>query len=812
MTKVTMAFVLLIFLCCSFLVPAQGFDGDGGLNDVADIETYNFLFQPINHETESPYRLIGLIFSGGYINVLIPPDASVLSVELNGTSGGINVTDLSYRGMFNLRCYKFAQITAEYEGGDQNALINFTVRIQRNTVAYIPCNNDALADEIMDRLQLCPYSGHIVPLLAYLNLEYAEQWRGYPVLPVEKNPDYQLNQQNVDYLVITSNDKKPLIDGFLAWKQASGFDTYVMSNQIIDEVYIGDSIQSKTREFLKDAFNAWHMEYVLIIGNVDTLPPIDYVVYNTLTHGDDSRTTDYYYSTLEQPADHFSYNYSAKPCADFPDFVLGRFPFEDSEQIRNMVEKTLDYEQNLSPGEWARTNLDVIGQEITGSSGPLLNDDRPNPVLYSKDETRGRPEGNLTLQALVDFVKEGVGSLYLACHANPSLWWLNGSEYLSLNNYEQLTTSRLPVIFSTGCHSGKFDVGVAGSESVAVGLLGKSDGGAVAIVAGMSYTPYGGDVYISAYNSWGNRPMPQSHIPDADYNVGKAFYYHGVLNSHVDYMVLLGDPSLVLATAKYDLGVVGEKTQSSISVNTSVSPSQAGFAVNLDGTVLSEYGNNLENVTANLYMLRNETKTLIGTATTDNAGCYNSSWTLDEQGYYTIIAEWNGTPSYLGASSNITFAFLSSIDQNVFTVESNSTVSEFNYNATNRNLCFTVNGSDGTGGYAKVTAAKNLVADIDNLKVYVDSFEVGFSVAETADSWVITFEYLHSSHEVVMDLDITIVPEFSFSYILLLLVIAVSSAILSHKRGDIFEKTSKQQGHDYALNTKRWFGIRNPNI
>ncbi|PVX26395.1 MAG: hypothetical protein CW716_06060 [Candidatus Bathyarchaeum sp.] len=783
MTKVTMASVLMILLCF-FLVPAQGFTVEEALNDSADIETYNFSFQPIKHETEPPYSSIGLVFSGGYINVLIPPDASVLSVELNGTSGSINLTDLSYRGMFNLRCYKFAQITAEYEGWDQNALINFTVRIQRNTVDYIPCNNDTLADEIMDRLQSCPYSGHVVPLLAYLNLEHAEQWRGYNVLPVEKNPDYQLNQQNVDYLVITSNEKEPLVGGFLAWKQASGFDTYVMSNQTINEMYIGDSIQLKTREFLKDAFNTWHMECVLIVGNVDTLPPIDYVVYNTSIHGDDSRTTDYYYSILEQPADTFSYNYSAKLCTDFPDFILGRFPFEDSEQIRNMVEKTLDYEQNLSPGEWARTNLHVIGQGTSGGIGSILNDDRPNPILCSKDEIRGRPEGNLTLQALVDFVSEGVGSLYLSCHANPSLWWLNGTEYLSLDNYEQLTTSRLPVIFSTGCHSGKFDVGVAGSESAAVGLLAKPDGGAVAIVAGMSYTPYGGEVYISAYNSWENSPTPQARIPDADYDVGKAFYYYCVSNPHVSHMVLLGDPTLVLATANYDIGVVGEKTQSSLSVNTSTQSSQAGFAVNLEGTVLSEYGNNLENVTPNLYMFHNETKTLIGTVTTDNAGRYNSSWTPAEHGYYTLIAEWDGNPSYFGASSNVTFAFLSSMDQNVFTVESNSTVSEFNYNATDRNLCFTVNGSSGTEGYAKVTVAKNLVADIDNLKVYVDSSEVEFLATETDDSWIITFDYLHSSHEVVMDLDITIIPEFSFSYILLLLIVAVSLAFLFHKKGE----------------------------
>lgn len=774
--------LVLFFLLCSFLVPVQEINVAEALYSAVDIETYDFSFRPVVYDPVG--YLVGTIFSGGYINVLIPPDASVLSVELIGISGRINLTDLNYRGVFNLRCYKFAQITAEFDDCDESAIINFRVQVKRNTIEYVSCTNDSLADELMDRLKSCPYSGNVLPLLAYLNLENAEQWRGYPILPVEKKPDYQLPPQNVDYLVITSDDKESLISNLLAWKQASGFDTYVMLTQTIDEMYIGDSIQTKAREFLKDAFNAWQMEYVLIVGNVGTLPPINYVVYDTLEHGDDKRTTDYYYATLEQPVDAFSYNWSAKPCTDFPDFVLGRFPFDDAQQIRNIVEKTLDYELNLSPGEWVRKNLHVIGKDSPWGNGFLLNSDRPNPILCCKDESRGIPNGNLTLQALVDFVKEGVGSLYLACHASPYGWVLNGTDWLSVSTYEQLSTARLPVIFTIGCHSGKFDSGVAGSESAAVGLLAKADGGAVAIVSGMSYSPYGSDVYVSAYNSWENSPIPQWRIPNANYDVGKAFYYFCVLNPHVDYMVLLGDPSLVLATAKYDLGVTREKTPSLISFNNTALSSLIGFDVSLSGTLLSKYGNNLQNETVNLHMSYNETKTPIATVATDNDGCYTSSWTPNELGYYTIIAEWDGNPSYNGADTNVTLAFASSIDQHVFTVESNSTISELNYNATNRNLSFTVNASDGTEGYAKVTIAKNLVTYPANLKVYLDSNEVEYSTAQTDDSWIITLDYLHSSHEIVIDLDITVIPEFSFSYIMLLFMIIASLAIILQKNNE----------------------------
>lgn len=232
------------------------------------------------------------------------------------------------------------------------------------------------------------------------------------------------------------------------------------------------------------------------------------------------------------------------------------------------------------------------------------------------------------------------------------------------------------------------------------------------------------------------------------------------------------------------VNVVENREPTFISINTSALSSQAGLKVNLSGTLFSESGNSFANEIVNLYMVHNGTKTPITIVATDNAGCYNCSWIPDELGYYTIIAEWNGNPSYFGASSNVTLAFLPTSDQHVLTVESDSTISGFNYNATNSNLSFTVNGSDGTGGYAKVTIAKNLVADIANLKVYLDSNQLEYSTAQTDDSWIITFDYLHSSHEIVMDLDITIIPEFSFSYILLLFMIAISLAILLQKNNE----------------------------
>jgi hypothetical protein len=492
----------------------------------------------------------------GYINILIPPDASVASTQLLGSSGIENLRDFRFQGTFNLRCYRFAQMS--FAGDLRGASQSITVQIQvnRNSVSYQPAHADPVSDAIMERLMSLPVTGQFGNGgLSFGNLERAADWRGYPLLSVNKNGGYQLPQSNVKYVVITSSQTESSLNAFLDWKRIQGLEPFVMTTQTIDSTYVGESLQSKTKEFLKDAFNSWHMEYVLIVGGASTLPPISYQEGPTPTGMEwENRTTDYYHMTLEQSADTYSRDWStmdARYPLDFPDFILGRLPSDDLTELGNMIRKAMSYEQDDNPGEWVRTNLLVAGENAPG--GPTAEwatytaKDRPRMSLVSPG-TLGETSGNLTLQALVDAFNQGVGSVSMNAHASPYGWVLGGSEWLDYGTVDRLSNARLPVVFSEGCHSGKWDA----PQSVAVKMLGKSIGGAVAIVAGSSYSPYGVEVYLSAYNYEMSLPVNQWRLPDADYHVGRAFFYFVALNGVVDHMNLLGDPSLVLATSRYD--------------------------------------------------------------------------------------------------------------------------------------------------------------------------------------------------------------------------------------------------------------------
>jgi hypothetical protein len=89
-------------------------------------------------------------------------------------------------------------------------------------------------------------------------------------------------------------------------------------------------------------------------------------------------------------------------------------------------------------------------------------------------------------------------------------------------------------------------------------------------------------------------------------------------------------------------------------------------------------------------------------------------------------------------------------DQDIFSVESNSTVTELAFNSTSLELTFVVHGPSGTAGYLNVTISKNLVSNAENIKVYMDGNQLDCTVTATADSWIITVNYQHSTHQVTI--------------------------------------------------------------
>lgn len=119
----------------------------------------------------------------------------------------------------------------------------------------------------------------------------------------------------------------------------------------------------------------------------------------------------------------------------------------------------------------------------------------------------------------------------------------------------------------------------------------------------------------------------------------------------------------------------------------------------------------------------------------------------------------------------------------IFSVVSNSTISALTFNSANLELSFTVTGPSGTTGFAQVTIARTLAANITNLKVYLDEKPIEYSTTSTNDSWIISFTYTHSTHQVTIALNPNVTPHISAPDLAIVATVITTVAIAIKIRG-----------------------------
>ena len=172
---------------------------------------------------------------------------------------------------------------------------------------------------------------------------------------------------------------------------------------------------------------------------------------------------------------------------------------------------------------------------------------------------------------------------------------------------------------------------------------------------------------------------------------------------------------------------------------------------------------------------------------TANAGYAFNYWVLDGQNAGTsspIMVTMSGNHTLQAVFAQITTStevVTLGGARYVFSVESSSTVSALAFNTTSSELSFTVSGPLGTRGCVKVTIAKSLIENVTNIKVYLDGNESEYSVASNGNSWLLTFDYAHSTHRVAINLGAIVAPGFPSTMILSLLMtisILVTIAVL----------------------------------
>jgi len=262
-------------------------------------------------------------------------------------------------------------------------------------------------------------------------------------------------------------------------------------------------------------------------------------------------------------------------------------------------------------------------------------------------------------------------------------------------------------------------------------------------------------------------------------------------------LTVYDNEGLFNTTTKY-IEISGKPTSISISLSSSTSYLQ--FKVEINGNLTSN-GTGLSAATIFLASNIGAGWNDITSVNTASDGSYSAVWIPSATGNYIVRAEWSGNATYGGATAMVNLAVMPYEDQNVFSVTSNSTISGLAFNTTSWELSFTATGPDGTEGYTKVTVAKSLVENITNIRVYLDGNESEYTIASKDDSWLLTFTYIHSDHQVVVDLDINIIPEFPSIIILPLFMLLALIAVALAKKNRCRVKTKTTQRLNFRIET-----------
>lgn len=196
------------------------------------------------------------------------------------------------------------------------------------------------------------------------------------------------------------------------------------------------------------------------------------------------------------------------------------------------------------------------------------------------------------------------------------------------------------------------------------------------------------------------------------------------------------------------------KIPTNLFIDLSTSTSLIGFSVNINGR-LADYKNaSINGARILLYFSATGTDpwSTITAVDTSVTGDFTAFWIPTATGNFNVRATYGGNETYPKTNSTINLSVIPYEATNVFSVVSNSSVSEFAYNSTSSELSFKVSGDSGTEGYVKATIAKTLVEHPENLKVYLDSKQTNYSLTSSVDSWILRFNYLHSTHDIRISL------------------------------------------------------------
>ncbi len=159
------------------------------------------------------------------------------------------------------------------------------------------------------------------------------------------------SSDDIKYLVITNTNTLSTIQPLVDWKNQQGFKVEVRTMES------GFNIPEDFKDYISDLYDSDGLEYVLMVGDAypnggNTGDPDDVPMYWWDPAGEDPSYSDSWYTCMDGPDDHYA------------DLAIGRFTYDNLDELELQIEKTLDHYKNPDAStNWAENTILVAHKE-----------------------------------------------------------------------------------------------------------------------------------------------------------------------------------------------------------------------------------------------------------------------------------------------------------------------------------------------------------------------------------------------------------------------------------------------------------------
>ena len=313
----------------------------------------------------------------------------------------------------------------------------------------------------------------------------------------EEPSDVYLFPNEYDLLIISYDNFAPLLEPLIDHKNSHGIKTITVTlNDIYNSVFFpveGRDNPEKIKYFIKNAVENWGIKYVMLVGNYVKMP-IRYVNLETdkgEKYEELEFISDLYYSDIYDSNGNFSNwdtdndgiygewpypeNLSMSDDVDLcPDVYIGRLACMYGFEVKILVDKIIEYEENSFESNWFNKII-VVGGDTFNEKNYGYNTNYDEGIEANKKALEFMDGfkavkiwtslGNLTTSNIQNEVSKGSGFLYFCGHGNPSQWGThdnsdeNWTEGIFLRDMLKFTNDGMyPILMVGGCHNSQFDV------------------------------------------------------------------------------------------------------------------------------------------------------------------------------------------------------------------------------------------------------------------------------------------------------------------------------------------------------------------